>query len=74
MIKPGKVYQRHARRVHPETVPEILHVLVDHPQRVFDPFQDLLPRESGGTISGFSSSISVWKPPRPDPWSVNGAV
>jgi hypothetical protein len=32
--------------VHSGAVLEIL-------QRVFDPFQDLLPRGSGGTISGF---------------------
>jgi hypothetical protein len=39
--------------VHPETILEILQVLVDHPERVFDPFQDLLPRGRGDTIGGF---------------------
>ena len=33
---------------------------MDHPQRVFDPFQDLLPRGRGITIGGFQFIGSKW--------------
>ena len=38
---------------HPETVLKVLQILIGHLQRVFDPFQDLLPRGSSIAIGAF---------------------
>jgi hypothetical protein len=40
-------------RVHPEAILEVIDVLVNHPQNVGNPFQDLLPRGNCYAIGGF---------------------